>query len=58
MLGRANLGCTVSEMIAGFRQDRQEMEEKARAQMVEFMSDLSIRLALGRANLENTVSSK
>ena len=55
-LGRANLGNTVSEMIAGFHRDREEMGEKARAEMVEFMSDLSIRLALGRANLENTVS--
>ncbi len=39
-LGRAKLENTVSEMIAGFRRDRQEMGEKTKAEVAEFMSDL------------------
>ena len=56
VLGRAILGNTVSEMIVGFRRDREKMREKTRAEVTEFMRDLRCRLTLARANLENTVS--
>ena len=40
MLGRVNLGNTVSEMIAGFQHDREEMGEKTKAELGESRSDL------------------
>ena len=45
VLGRANLGTTVSEMIAGFQRDRQEVGEKSNAE-----------LAQSRADRESTIS--
>ena len=45
VLERANLGNTVSEMIAGFQRDREEMGEKTTAELGE-----------SRSGLENTVS--
>ncbi len=45
VLGRVNLGNTVSEMIAGFQRDRQEMGEKTKAELDE-----------SRANREHTIS--
>ena len=45
MVGRVNLGNSVSEMIAGFQRDRGEMAEKTKAERDE-----------ARANLENMIS--
>jgi DNA anti-recombination protein RmuC len=45
VLGRANLGNSVSEMIAGFQSDRQQMREKTKAERDE-----------ARADLEHTIS--
>ena len=45
MLARANLGTTVSGMIAGFQRDRQEMGEKCKTE-----------LAQSRADRESTIS--
>lgn len=45
VLGRANLGNTTSEAIAGFQRDRQEMSEKMKAELSE-----------ARANREHTIA--
>lgn len=45
VLGRANLGHTTAEAIAGFKQDRQEMSEKMKAELGE-----------ARANREHTIA--
>jgi hypothetical protein len=39
-LGRVNLENRVSGLIAGFRRDREEMGERTKAEVAEFMSDL------------------
>ena len=56
LLGRANLGSTVSEMIAGFRQDRQEMGEKTKTEVGEFVSNLKGAVAGLRAEFASDIT--
>ena len=49
MLGRVSLGKTVSEMISGFQRDRQEMGEKTKVEVGEFVSKVKDAVAGLRA---------
>ena len=56
VLGRADLGYTVSEMIAGFRHDREEMGEKTKAEVDEFVSNLKDAVAGLRAEFASDIA--
>ena len=45
VLGRADLGKTVSDMIAGFQRDRQEMGEKIKSELGDARADLENRVS-------------
>lgn len=62
-LRKSNLKETISQMLARFNRDRERMAKETRAEVAEFMSDLTIahaavksRLAHGRAHLKETIS--
>ena len=51
VLGRVNLGNTVTEMIAGFQRDREEMGEKTKVEVGECVSSVKDAVADLRINV-------
>jgi|SRR5208283_1238226 len=51
VLGRSNLGNAVSEMIAGFKRDREEMGEKTKSELSESVSNVKDSVASLRQNV-------
>ena len=51
VLGRSNLGNTVAGMIAGFQRDREEMGEKTKSEVGEFVSNVKDSVASLRQNV-------